>query len=339
VLNETTLKTHGLQCGLKVFAQIGQKFGGSGWILAFCRPGNSFLKNCTKGPTVKFFGRAIDGSLSGHFHLFFKNVDDLHTVAGEKARIVLNSSITKVDGKKVILLIGKTGILYKPVTNEILVGTTCISRNIARTIIWSEDTKFYYIVIEYVQGQNLLEIIEGNKGIFWREPLIAIEIIVDILKGLVVLHSHNFIHRDLKLENIMVSLGDSVKIIDFGFSVPVSQLKDGFSGTLNYIPPEAVSCFVLKNRSQKIDIWAIGVIIYLMLFGKFPYEYATRVQLIEFMRDLQSGLKKMRFLKKLPESSDANIMILYEVMKQCFQINPKERPSSEELLAMLGKSL
>jgi polo-like kinase 1 len=239
----------------------------------------------------------------------------------------------------VIKCIPKRTSSPESVTNEILVGTTCISRNIARTIVWSEDTKFYYIVIEYVQGQNLLEIIEGNKGIFWREPLIAIEIIVDILKGLVVLHSHNFIHRDLKLENIMVSLGDSVKIIDFGFSVPVSQLKDGFSGTLNYIPPEAVSCFVLKNRSQKIDIWAIGVIIYLMLFGKFPYEYATRVQLIEFMRDLQSGLKKLRFLKKLPESSDANIMILYEVMKQCFQINPKERPSSEELLAMLGKSL
>jgi hypothetical protein len=74
VLNETTLKTHGLQCGLKVFAQIGQKFGGSGWILAFSGPGNSFLKNCTKGSIVKFFGRSINGSLSGHFHLFFKNV-------------------------------------------------------------------------------------------------------------------------------------------------------------------------------------------------------------------------------------------------------------------------
>lgn len=225
------------------------------------------------------------------------------------------------------------------VTNEILAGTTCISRNIARTIIWSEDTKFYYIVIEYIKGQNLLEIIEGNKGFFWKNPLIAIDIIINILKGLVVLHSRDIIHRDLKLENIMVLLDNSVKIIDFGFSVPVSELNDGFSGTLNYIPPEAVSCFVRKNRSQKIDIWAIGVIIYLMLFGKFPYECATRVHLIEFMRDLQSGLKKMRFLKKLPDSSDANIKILFEVMRQCFQINPEHRPSSEELLAMLEKSL
>jgi polo-like kinase 1 len=239
----------------------------------------------------------------------------------------------------VIKCIPKRTSSPKSVSNEILVGTTCISRNIARTIVWSEDTKLYYIVIEYVQGKNFLEIIEENNGFFWKEPLIAIEIIVDILKGLVVLHSHDFIHRDLKLENIMVSLGNSVKIIDFGFSVPVSQLKDGFSGTLNYISPEAVSCFVRKNRSQKIDIWAIGVIIYLMLFGKFPYECETRVQLIEFMRDLQSGLKKMIFLNKLAESSDANIMILFEVMRQCFQINPEQRPSSEELLTILSSYL
>jgi len=245
-----------------------------------------------------------------------------------------------VDSQSVVIkCIPKRTSSPESVTNEILVGTTCFCKNIARTIVWSEDTKFYYIVIEYIKGQNLLEIIEANKGFFWKNPLIAIDIVVDILKGLVVLHSHYIIHRDLKLENIMVSFDNSVKIIDFGFSVPVSQLKDGFSGTLNYIPPEAVSCFVQKNRSQKIDIWAIGVIIYLMLFGKFPYEYTTRVQLIEFMRNLQSGLKKMRFLKKLPESSDANIMILFELMRQCFQINPDHRPSSEELLAMLGKSL
>jgi serine/threonine protein kinase len=257
---------------------------------------------------------------------------------GYFSKILLATDVdSSADSSSVVIkCIPKRTSSPKSVSNEILVGTTCISRNIARTIVWSEDTNFYYIVIEYIKGQNFLEIIEGNKGFFWKEPLIAIEIIINILKGLFVLHSHNFIHRDLKLENIMVSLGDSVKIIDFGFSVPVSQLKDEFSGTLNYIPPEAVSCFVRKNRSQKIDIWAIGVIIYLMLFGKFPYECASRVQLIEFMRDLQSGLKKMRFLKKLPESSDANIMILFEVMRQCFQINPEQRPSSEELLTILS---
>jgi serine/threonine protein kinase len=88
-----------------------------------------------------------------------------------------------------------------------------------------------------------------------------------------------------------------------------------------------------------MDIWALGVVIYLMYFEKFPYEVSTRVELIELMRDLIGRVKKIKFLRKLPETSDSNVLVLFEVMKVCFELNSDLRPSSAELLERLTSSI
>ena len=84
-------------------------------------------------------------------------------------------------------------------------------------------------------------------------------------------HSQNVCHRDLKLENILVDDQGKVKIIDFGFStVCQSNSKlNLFCGTPPYMSPEIASRSAYNGFSA--DIWALGISLYLMLYGKFPF--------------------------------------------------------------------
>lgn len=85
------------------------------------------------------------------------------------------------------------------------------------------------------------------------------------------LHSMNIIHRDIKLENIIIDSKKNVKIIDFGFGscTPKSKLLNFFCGTPSYMPPEIV---LKKNYiGPYVDIWSIGILLFIMLCGVFPF--------------------------------------------------------------------
>ena len=94
-----------------------------------------------------------------------------------------------------------------------------------------------------------------------------------IVEGINYLHSNNFIHRDIKLENILIDKKNKqIKIIDFGFSVCVQSDKKlcMFCGTPSYMAPEIVS--KQDYNGKFVDIWALGILLYTMLCGKFPFK-------------------------------------------------------------------
>jgi serine/threonine protein kinase len=89
----------------------------------------------------------------------------------------------------------------------------------------------------------------------------------------------NICHRDLKLENILIDERNQVKIIDFGFSVntPMDSRLKVFCGTPSYMAPEIVA--KREYNGYHTDIWALGVILYLMLCGNYPFKGITEREL------------------------------------------------------------
>jgi len=138
-------------------------------------------------------------------------------------------------------------------------------------VIPNDDRHDPYIVMEWVPGRLLREIINENRKM---PPERAIKLVLAICKALDHIHSHGVIHRDLKPENIMVDEHDNIKIIDFGISansgarrITFAKLTDTM-GTPDYISPEQVQGGRGDARS---DVYALGVMLYEMLTGSVPF--------------------------------------------------------------------
>ena len=134
-----------------------------------------------------------------------------------------------------------------------------------------EDSKKYFLVTEYCKGGELFEEIV-NKITFSEHE--AAGIVKQVLQGVSYCHNIGIVHRDLKPENILVDKeqGGILKIIDFGTSAEYDK-QDGaklstIHGTSYYIAPEVLK----KKYNEKCDVWSIGVILYILLSGKPPFD-------------------------------------------------------------------
>jgi len=171
-------------------------------------------------------------------------------------------------------------------TNTELILNMPQANGIARLIDVLEDTKAYYVIMERAGGCDLYECLSGAPD-RRLPPNEAREVLRELLAAVAELHSHGFIHKDLKLENVMLnrpgpkcpahirrnlatSPGAGVKLIDFDTVEEwnsTNQKSRHVLGTDQYIAPEAYE----GKYSPASDIFAVGVIAYKMLTGSFPY--------------------------------------------------------------------
>ena len=151
-------------------------------------------------------------------------------------------------------------------------GLRCISHpNIMRLYAVHETISEIVLVTEYFPQGTLLEWLQ-NQGFKLCESHIK-SIIIDIANAIRKMHEMGVIHRDLKLENIMMACDDSgihVKLIDFGLCcfLGPNQMADEGVGTLKYVAPEILAR--IKYR-EKVDCWSLGVILYVLLRGTMPF--------------------------------------------------------------------
>ena len=139
-----------------------------------------------------------------------------------------------------------------------------------------ETAKDIYLIQEYVSGISLYQYMrnKGNKAIAPETARFFIKQLVECLKYL---HSKTktkeaIVHRDLKLENIIIDDRNNIKVIDFGFAVqtfPGQKLKT-CCGTPNYMAPEI--CQRKEYCGYASDIWSLGVIMFIMLTGTHPFK-------------------------------------------------------------------
>ena len=145
--------------------------------------------------------------------------------------------------------------------------------HIVRFFEFFEDEKYFYLIMELCSGGDLLdkmkEKTKNSKTFSEKEALIIIK---QLLDAIAYCHHKKICHRDLKPENILFTSeyeNKIIKVIDFGFSI-VRESKNSMAdkvGTLYYISPEIIK----GNYNEKCDIWACGVILYVLLCGCYPF--------------------------------------------------------------------
>lgn len=165
------------------------------------------------------------------------------------------------------------GCTMKRVLNEIEIHMNLEHSNICTFFSMNENMMNYFLIMEYLPNGNLLERCLNNN-------LSCDDIkkyFIQIYEALKFLHANNICHHDLKLQNIMLDEDDNIKLIDFGLSAKFNNdgVIDGHrAGSLKYAAPEL---FEKKHHTKSIDIWSLGVILFRMVCGYFPFDYDCRI--------------------------------------------------------------
>jgi serine/threonine protein kinase len=142
--------------------------------------------------------------------------------------------------------------------------------NIVTVIDRGEQDGRQYIVFEYVEGENLKELVVRKGRLEVRE---ALEIAIEVARALGFAHEHGLVHRDVKPQNVLLNGDGRAKVTDFGIARSL-DVEQGVTqtgtvlGTSNYIAPEQASG---KHVDQHSDVYSLGVVLYEMLTGELPF--------------------------------------------------------------------
>eukprot|EP00742_Colponemidia_sp_Colp-10_P002568 GILJ01002743.1.p1 GENE.GILJ01002743.1~~GILJ01002743.1.p1 ORF type:complete len:1015 (-),score=107.91 GILJ01002743.1:329-3373(-) len=186
----------------------------------------------------------------------------------------------------------------------------------------------YHILIEYVDGGTLSDLLKTSTEGCGLSPLEVISYISQILRGLDYLHKHHIIHRDLKPSNILLTKDRStVKISDFGVATQVAEVESlcrSCIGTPWYMAPEVI---MLEPYSFKADIWSLGCVTLELVTGKRPYHESPGMHAMFQM--VQHGRPPIP--ERTPNGLRLSLDCL-DFLNCCFQRESSARPSAEELL-------
>ena len=154
-------------------------------------------------------------------------------------------------------------------------------KNIVKLYHGFIDGKRFVMIMEAAMGGQLLDYLRDHK-VF--PETVAREIVLQVVQAMLYCHSRGVIHRDLKLENVIFkNKGEKnrdeffIKVIDFGIAGVEQDKVD--SGTLAYMSPECLDGD--RKTSAAIDVWAIGIMFYTLVYGELPFYGNTERELIK----------------------------------------------------------
>ena len=187
--------------------------------------------------------------------------------------------------------------------------------NIVEMYDVGEDNGNFYIVMEYIDGKTLKQLIKKRGHLTVSE---AIDIMLQLTEGLSVAHDSYIIHRDIKPQNIMILEDGLVKITDFGIAMALNAADltqtNSVMGSVHYLPPEQAAG---KGSTIKSDIYSLGILFYEMLAGTMPFRGETAVEIaLKHIKDEMPSIRKVN--SKVPQSVE-NIIL------KCTAKNPKNR--------------
>ena len=181
---------------------------------------------------------------------------------------------------------------------------------------YSDDVTTFALFLEYLE-YGLDKCLKNN---ILNDTLKA-RIIIEISHGLYYLHKVGLIHRDIKVENVMLNEAFEAKLVDFGLVKDSEELELSITkgvGTLSYMSPEMVN---LEDYDYKTDVYSFGVLLYYVFIGHLP----------KFT--LKEKLNNAKF--PLPEPSSSISQCCVDLIAKCTESKPKDRPDFGEIIEFM----
>ena len=180
-----------------------------------------------------------------------------------------------------------------------------------------ETDKYILIIMENIAGGDLLNFVKKRTKLSEK---ISKYIFKKLLLAIKYIHSKNIVHRDIKLDNVLIDLNNNIKLCDFGVGKMIQDKEVLLDqcGTPAYIAPE-----ILANKGYEgfgVDVWSSGVVLYTMLCGSVPFKANN-------LNDLQNMIISGNFREIHGISKECN-----DLLQRLLQINPKKRITIDEAL-------
>lgn len=215
---------------------------------------------------------------------------------------------------------------------EALNASSLSHPNIVEMYDVGEDNGTYYIVMEYIKGKTLKQLIKKRGALTISE---CIDIMLQLTEGVDHAHASYIIHRDLKPQNIMIQDNGEIKITDFGIAMALNNTQltqtNSVMGSVHYLPPEQASG---KGATVKSDIYSMGIMLFELLTGNLPFKGDNAVEIA--FKQIKDDIPSVREINpSIPQS-------LENVVLKATAKNPKNRYNSaremhDDLLTVLNE--
>jgi serine/threonine protein kinase len=269
-------------------------------------------------PTEKLYNLEIIKEISkGHFGILYKaRTCDKKIVA---LKVIKNSDHHAVENSK----------------KELFVYSNLPSHpNILKCLGYAEKNDRFLILFEYLDNKDLWEYFFKDPNKKLSDKKIA-QYIWQLCDALQFLHKHNIIHADVKLENILIDNKDQIRLCDFGLSDIRSkdynsEYRRGICGTIGYIAPEIYKDEI-ANVTPYIDVWAVGVVLYELLYHKSPFVSSANndeCRKTDGSMDRKILYQIMTTFPSLPTDVDDDLLDLFQ---QIFETEPRYRISLDDI--------
>lgn len=182
----------------------------------------------------------------------------------------------------------------KRTRKEIEILSKIKHKNIIRLKGWFEDEDTIYLVLEYVSCGDLSKYYKT----FLPDKRELAKIMLQIIKALEYCHEKGIVHRDIKLENILISKRMRIKLTDFG----LCEVKESHNtyfydevGTPRYTAPELLK---RKGYNESVDVWGLGVIFFMLLTGMYPFDGSKKKSIFRRIMEKSINYSKYNFEKE-----------------------------------------